>query len=974
MVARPLQARIIHPPKINDHWRITVIGITGLRDMLFDSRFHIFALLWCCLALPACKNPPTSAQLLEQAAQASAADDHITAVIHYKSVLQNDQANVKLRVALGQEYLALDEPVYAEKEFRRARELGAPAAEVDPFLLRALLEQREFDAVIAHTQNAFDERTLDPLSISYRGMAFLSKGRGDEAQSLFTHALTRVPTQVEARLGQARVAFVRGQEAHAFEQVNAVLAEQPALAEALAIKADLHAALGQRDLAIAALQALLAAKPKSIVSYSRLVSLLSEAKRFDAAHQAVRALAQVDARNGLIDYLDALILYHQGELTEARKKLQGALREMPGFAPGHVLAGRIELQDQQTGAAIKALTLATQIAPNEMMARVLLAQALLQERQPQQAFETLGPLLQMFPGSPQLFELAGMALLQGNDLKLANAYLEYAAKLDPKRESARRTLAVSRLVNQWDKGDLPVLGNDADPALKFSRRLFEVVQALVATQSRTPSGMQSGTLEKAALLAQKLVQDYPAQAVAHNIQGTVAIRQGQRGPARAAFLRALRLEEGYYPALLNLAQMDLDEGKRAEAFKRFESLLEKPDKRPDHLHALLGRAEIGARAGERPDQVVQWLEKAQQAQPKILKPSVLLARQYLHMGETARALQAVQQAQKIAPNDAEVAELMGRVQTAVGNRAAALTAFAQLVSQRPHSVEALLLFARAQSADGKTAGALQTLSKAVQIDPQAVEPRIDLILLYATTGRTGEAQAQLARLKESKAPRLLVAEVEADMAFAAGQSKAALEMYRKLLDSAPNPVMLRKLHSALVAHGQIDEAFVLGLEWLRQHPQDMATTTYLAMAASHLKRDRIAAQLYETLLAQRPQDLTLLNNLAVATTSFDPARAVILAQQAHQRAPDNPALMDTLAWAQVAQATSAEQIRAALSLLDQARTKAPEDLDIGYHYAAALLKSGDSMGARMTLNDLLAKNKRFAAEREARQLQQTLAR
>jgi len=935
--------------------------------MGFQSQFRHLALLLCCVALTGCKDKPTPAQLLEQATRASAADDHITAVIHYKSVLQEDQANIKLRVLLGKEYLELDEPVYAEKEFRRARELGAPASEIDALLLRALLEQREFDAVIEHTQRAFDDHTLEPLSMSYRGMAFLSKGRGDEAQSLFARALMLAPALVEARLGQARVAFVRGHEAQAFEQVNAVLAEQPALSEALAIKADLHAALGQRDQAIAALQALLAAKPKRIVSYSRLVTLLSEAKRFDEARKAVQALAQVDARNGLIDYLDALILYHQSDLAGARKKLQGALREMPGFAPGHVLAGRIELQDQQTGAAIKALTLATQLAPNEMMARVLLAQALLQERQPQQAFETLGPLLQMFPGSPQLFELAGMALLQGNDLKLANAYLEYAARLDPRRESARRTLAVSRLVNQWDKGDLPVLGNDADPALKFSRRLFEVVQALAATRAGTPSG----TLEKAALLAQKLVQDYPAQPVAHNVQGTVAIRQGKPALARGAFQQALRLEEDYYPALLNLAQMDLDEGKRAEAYKRFESLL---DKRPDHLNALLGRAEIGARAGERPDQVVHWLEKAQQAQPKMLKPNVQLARQFLRMGETTRALQAVQQAQKIAPNDAEVAELMGRVQAATGNRAAALTAFAQLISQRPSSVEALLLFARAQSADGKTAGALQTLNKAVQIDPQAVEPRIDLILLYATTGRIGEAQAQLARLKESKASRLLVAEVEADMAFAAGQTGPAIEMYRRLLDSAPNPVMLRKLHSAMVAYGQIDAAFALGLEWLKQHPKDTETTTYLATVAAQLKRDRIAAQLYETLLAQRPQDLTLLNNLAVATTSFDPARAVVLAQQAYQRAPDNPAMMDTLGWAQIAQAQSPAQIRAGLDLLDRARNKAPDNLDIGYHHAAALLKNGDTLGAKMALNEVLSKNQRFAEEKEARQLQQTLGR
>ncbi|TAK90215.1 MAG: PEP-CTERM system TPR-repeat protein PrsT [Burkholderiaceae bacterium] len=929
---------------------------------------RFLALLLCCagtLSLSACKDKPTTAQLLEMAAQASAADDHITAVIHYKSVLQQDPYNVHLRVLLGKEYLELDEPVYAEKEFRRAIEMGAPLKEANPLLLRALLEQRAFDPLIEQTQAQAVAHTLDPLAQTYRGMAFLSKGQVDEAQALFASALTADPKLAPARLGQARVAFVRGQEAQALEQVNAVLKEQPQLPEALSTKADLHALLNQRDEAIAAFQALLAVKPKSIVSYSRLVTMLSEAKRFDEAHKAVDALAKIDARNGLVDYLGALILYHQGDLKKAREQLQGAVREMPGFAQAHVLAGRIELADKRPDEAIKALSLATQLAPNDVPARYLLAQALLQERQPQQAFETLRPLLYMYQRSPQLFELAGTALLQSNDLKLANAYLEYAARLDPKRDSTRRTLAMSRLLNQWDRGDLPTVSNnsDADPALKFSRRMFEVVQALMSAQP--------GAAEKAGSLATQLVHDYPTHAVAHNVQGTALVRLNKRTEARAAFEEALHQEPDYYPALLNLSQMDLDEGKRDAALKRFEDRLAK---QPDQLDALLGRAEIAVRAGEPGEKIVAWLEKAQQTHPQILKPAVLLARQYLQMGNTARALQAVERAQQIAPNDADVAELMGRAQVANGNRTAALTAFAQLVSQRPNSVEALLLFARAQLADGKNASAVQSLSKALLINPQASDARIELILLYASTGQMAEAQNQLTQLKEHKASPLQVAEVEGDMAYAAGQTKLAIERYRKLQQTAPNPIMLRKLHSALIGDGQIDEAFVLGLDWLKQQPKDLATMNYLAASAAQQKRDRIAAQLYAALLAERPKDASLLNNLAMATTSFDPARAITLAQQAQQLAPDNPAIMDTLGWIQVSQAASTEQVRTGLNWLDQARVKAPDDLDIAYHYAMALLKSGDRLAARMALSDLLAQNKHFAEEEEARGLLNTLGR
>jgi thioredoxin-like negative regulator of GroEL len=165
-----------------------------------------------------------------------------------------------------------------------------------------------------------------------------------------------------------------------------------------------------------------------------------------------------------------------------------------------------------------------------------------------------------------------------------------------------------------------------------------------------------------------------------------------------------------------------------------------------------------------------------------------------------------------------------------------------------------------------------------------------------------------------------------------------------------------------------------GLDWLKQHPKDLATTAYLAASAGQHKRDRVAAQLYATLLAERPQDAFLLNNLAMATSSFDPARALVLAQQAQQLAPDNPAIMDTLGWIQVSQAASAEQMRSGLAWLDKARAKAPDNLDIAYHYAMALLKSGDRLAARMALSDLLAQNRHFAEEAEARRLLDTLGR
>ena len=61
-----------------------------------------------------------------------------------------------------------------------------------------------------------------------------------------------------------------------------------------------------------------------------------------------------------------------------------------------------------------------------------------------------------------------------------------------------------------------------------------------------------------------------------------------------------------------------------------------------------------------------------------------------------------------------------------------------------------------------------------------------------------------------------------------------------------------------------------------------------------------------------------------------------------------------------------------LPLLQKAAGLAPQLLDIRYHYAAALNKSGDKAGARKELTDLLAQNKPFGQIDEARALLKTL--
>jgi predicted Zn-dependent protease len=107
-----------------------------------------------------------------------------------------------------------------------------------------------------------------------------------------------------------------------------------------------------------------------------------------------------------------------------------------------------------------------------------------------------------------------------------------------------------------------------------------------------------------------------------------------------------------------------------------------------------------------------------------------------------------------------------------------------------------------------------------------------------------------------------------------------------------------------------------------------------------------------------------LNNYAWSLLRAGDSRASTYAERAYKLAPDNTAVMDTLAEILLTRG----QTPRAIQLLQQALSKAPDNTEIQYHYVQALAKSGDTARARSELERLLASGNKFSHEAEARSL------
>jgi tetratricopeptide (TPR) repeat protein len=83
------------------------------------------------------------------------------------------------------------------------------------------------------------------------------------------------------------------------------------------------------------------------------------------------------------------------------------------------------------------------------------------------------------------------------------------------------------------------------------------------------------------------------------------------------------------------------------------------------------------------------------------------------------------------------------------------------------------------------------------------------------------------------------------------------------LPANPDRERLLEAAAALERAGHADVAHGVYARWLESHPSDPAARFGLAVTATALGRPELAAQAYETLLAQRPGDIRALNNLAL---------------------------------------------------------------------------------------------------------------
>jgi cellulose synthase operon protein C len=926
-------------------------------------RLRQLLLVGACLFAAAPVAAQQGANYYEDGLRRFDAKDIPGAIIQLKNALQQNPNLLPAQVLLADAYLIEGAPAAAQAAMEAAERLGADRSVVRPGIARALLGQFKYRELLDRVSPQGLLPLVEAEVLGYRAAAYMGLGDLKSAEQALRAAERLNPESVSIRVAQGTLKLRQGNRQDAQAIADRAVAMAPREAGVWNLKAAIAHVAGQNEAALSAYGKALELEPTYLDARLARAGLLMDLQRHQQAEPDLNALKRHAAGDPRVAYLLALDASRRGDQEATRRALSEAtavLDQLPpemikGNAQLLMLGGLAHYGLKQPAKARSYLQGYMSIEPRHPGARKLLAAILLDERDYNRVIELLYPLAGGSTPDPQALTLLGSAYMGKKKYQLASELFEQAARLSPgSAADAGVGLGLSHLgAGRVEQGMAQLRAVfDKDPGQ---------TRAGMMLASRY---LAIGDAARAADIARRMVAREPDNLTALNLLGVALRAARDAAGARAAFTRAAQLQRNFLPAQLNLARLDIAEGKAEAARKRLNAIIKASSDNPD---ALLELARLEAMQ-QRPAEAIRWLQRLRPGQNQAMTPLLYLVELYLQGGNAKSALALARELEALHPDNLSVLAAVGQSYQASGNTNQARLSFNRMT--KVNGVEANDLNRIARFLIGVRAfdDAGAALKKALTFDPAHLPSQITLVELDLQAGRLAAAEQRAVTLRSAHPRNTAIARLLGAVYMARNKSAAAVAEFKEALARERSGANTLALFQAYLAAGETRSAIDLMQGWLRDHPADAAAEAALAEAHMVSGQWQQARTTYLAYLKKRPKDARALNNLANVLMRLNDPKALDYARQAQALAPEDPHVADTLGWILVGRG----QAQQALPYLRDARLRAAGNRVIQYHLGVALSQLGRKAEAKRELQGALSGPGDFDGKAEARALLQQL--
>ena len=886
--------------------------------------------------------------------------EYQAAIIELKNVLKKNPSNREARLLLGQLSLKVGESPMAEKELRRALQLGTPHAQVILPLGNALLAQRKYEQVLSDIElEASFDKQIKPEVLLLRGAAQLGLGNHEEAGQIFHDVLKIRMDSVEALAGLAKIMALSGDIKEAESYLGQALAIDANHIESLLLKGQLEMQRGNYAEAEETFKDVLSKHSPNYITWNIFAARvgLIEAQlgqgKSTKAKVNIELLTKQFPEHAIPKFFQARLAFGAGDFDTAVAMLLEVIQKAPGHKPTLMLLGAVYYNQGNLEQADMYLSNLLAADPSDPSARKLLAATRIQLNEPENAIETLTPALETSTKDSLVLAMLSTASFRSGDLEGGISYLDQITGSEPKTQSLKIDLAAAYLKKGMVDDALDVLkALSDDPDTTYRREVMLVLAFLTKNDSRA-----------ALKHAKNLVAHYDNDANAHNILGLAYFTTDENSLARDHFNRALELNAKHVPSFVNLGRLEYKEGRLEKARSYFEKAI---DIDSGNLTALLSLASLADKQGNQA-QFVELLERARSQNSRAAGPRLILIQYYMRQRQFDTAHSIAKEAAQVQPQNAEVQNALGVTQLWVRDHPGALKSFLKAAEIAPDSPNINHNLARAYLALKDLEAASKALHQVLEIQPDYIPALTTLAFLEVSTGNTAQALDRAKLLQQREAKSSVGYALEGDLQMMKGKFSEAAQAYETASMKAGSAGLAIKSFVARTK-ANLEDPYIPLVEWLAKHPNDKRIQLILAQAYQKNGRQKSAIEHYESILKDDPDHIVSLNNLAWIYFKQNDPRASTLAEKAHLLSPNEGGITDTLGWIHTEQG----ELKRGLKLLRLANQQLPNNVEIQYHLVVALYRAGETQEARKTLEQLLQTGKPFPERQNAQQILEKL--
>lgn len=910
------------------------------------------------LALSACDRM-TDQQHIEKAKTFLNERNFTASTIELKNALEKNPDNLEARRLLGMVSLKMGNGPSAEKEFRRAVELGVSREALLVPLAEALNLQEKYQETV--TLEGFE--ALPPseqaIFMGYRGNALLGLKKPDEAKSEYESALALDPGTVSAKTGLARLAANKGDFGEAHRLLSEALARAPEDEGVWHSQGQVFLAEGKLSEAEESFSKAIEINPANTLEFVLRAMVRVDQRKFDAAEQDAAVLKKVVPNQFMTHHVAGVLAFAQHRLDVALEELEEAHRAAPGHEPTQFYLGATQFM---LGHLAQADQLASQYltnTPGSVKGIRLLALVKSAEKDFSRAKELLAPLLRERPNDLLALNLMGQIEFGLGRPEKGLVYLEKAVELAPTDTGSLMQLAAG----YWGTGD----ARKGQETLEIATKLDPNSPQADLISALGYIGAKDFDKAEAAIAKLSEKEKMKGSPIPANMRGVIQRHQGNKEAARRSFEEALRIKPGWAPPVLNLAEMDLMEKNYGAARQVLNSALDGGAK---NLAVELRLAEIDAIENKYGDMQTR-LEAAKNNYPDALEPRLLLARLYLRKGEAERSQAILEEARPKFGSQPQLIAALVETQLVNGQASRGVESARSLVEAVPKYPAAYLMLARTYAEQGDLPSAMATLEKALQLDPKFFLARLDMVKALSANGKDELARNRFRELEKEYPNNPQVMSVKGWLAVRERKLADAIKAYARVLEIAPTSQAVLDLAQAYWSAGQKGVAVKTLEDWITEHRGDIKARYLLSLYYRDQGQSADVIAQLEAILDTSPDYAQGLADLAWELRQKDPKRALELAEKSVRLAPASPLILDTFGMVLLEH----REEQRALTVLQQAQKADPRNTAIHYHVADALNQNGRTEEAIAELDDLLSKSGDFsekpAAQKLLRQLRQT---